>query len=183
MRVTHKHSQLLVRCDILIYSIHLCVCVFKGGLNKALLSDGPHFTLMLPQQPGWDSSRVRVPGPPLHRCGCHCGNATAPLSTLRSSLLPPVENGAEEHLCPPGFCSEEVGTGPRARLLIFRFRFCFHVRLPGTTSKFSKGKFWLEPLSEDLKKQLEEELKLSSTNLKSHAWYHGPIPWEVCTHT
>uniref|UniRef100_A0A1A7XLW2 SH2 domain containing 3Cb n=2 Tax=Iconisemion striatum TaxID=60296 RepID=A0A1A7XLW2_9TELE len=38
---------------------------------------------------------------------------------------------------------------------------------------------WLEPHSEELRKQLEEELKLSSTNLKSHAWYHGPIPWEM----
>ncbi|XP_069025503.1 SH2 domain containing 3Cb isoform X1 [Embiotoca jacksoni] len=44
--------------------------------------------------------------------------------------------------------------------------------------KFSKEKFWLEPPSEKLRKQLEEELKLSSTNLKSHAWYHGCIPWE-----
>uniref|UniRef100_A0A087XRC0 SH2 domain containing 3C n=1 Tax=Poecilia formosa TaxID=48698 RepID=A0A087XRC0_POEFO len=45
--------------------------------------------------------------------------------------------------------------------------------------KFSKEKFWLEPPSEKLRKQLEEELRLSGTNLKSHAWYHGPIPWEV----
>uniref|UniRef100_A0A3B3YE09 SH2 domain containing 3Cb n=1 Tax=Poecilia mexicana TaxID=48701 RepID=A0A3B3YE09_9TELE len=36
-----------------------------------------------------------------------------------------------------------------------------------------------EPPSEKLRKQLEEELRLSGTNLKSHAWYHGPIPWEV----
>lgn len=46
--------------------------------------------------------------------------------------------------------------------------------------KFSREKFWLEPPSEKLQKQLEEELKLSSANLKSHAWYHGCIPWEVC---
>uniref|UniRef100_A0AAQ6IN46 SH2 domain containing 3Cb n=1 Tax=Anabas testudineus TaxID=64144 RepID=A0AAQ6IN46_ANATE len=45
--------------------------------------------------------------------------------------------------------------------------------------KFCKEKFWLEPPSEKLRKQLEEELKLSGTNLKSHAWYHGCIPWEV----
>uniref|UniRef100_A0A3Q3IRD4 SH2 domain containing 3Cb n=1 Tax=Monopterus albus TaxID=43700 RepID=A0A3Q3IRD4_MONAL len=45
--------------------------------------------------------------------------------------------------------------------------------------KFCKERFWLEPPSEKLRKQLEEELKLSSTNLKSHAWYHGRIPWEV----
>lgn len=57
---------------------------------------------------------------------------------------------------------------------------------PAMPFKFSKDKFWLEPPSEKLKKQLEEELKLSGSNLKSHAWYHGCIPWEVClkhTHT
>ncbi|XP_041755874.1 SH2 domain-containing protein 3C-like [Coregonus clupeaformis] len=27
--------------------------------------------------------------------------------------------------------------------------------------------------------ELEEELKLSSSNLMSHGWYHGHIPWEV----
>ncbi|XP_023199123.1 SH2 domain-containing protein 3C isoform X1 [Xiphophorus maculatus] len=49
----------------------------------------------------------------------------------------------------------------------------------GEYVKFSKEKFWLEPPSEKLRKQLEEELRLSGTYLKSHAWYHGPIPWEV----
>nr|XP_046241821.1 SH2 domain containing 3Cb isoform X2 [Scatophagus argus] len=49
----------------------------------------------------------------------------------------------------------------------------------GEYVKFSKEKFWLEPPSEKQRKQLEEELKLSGTNLKSHAWYHGHIPWEV----
>nr|XP_020450956.1 SH2 domain-containing protein 3C-like isoform X2 [Monopterus albus] len=49
----------------------------------------------------------------------------------------------------------------------------------GEYVKFCKERFWLEPPSEKLRKQLEEELKLSSTNLKSHAWYHGRIPWEV----
>uniref|UniRef100_A0A4W6CRB6 SH2 domain containing 3Cb n=1 Tax=Lates calcarifer TaxID=8187 RepID=A0A4W6CRB6_LATCA len=60
---------------------------------------------------------------------------------------------------------------PRCKLLIYSSFFfsCF----------FSKEKFWLEPPSETQRKQLEEELKLSGTNLKSHAWYHGHIPWEV----
>ncbi|XP_026178651.1 SH2 domain containing 3Cb isoform X2 [Mastacembelus armatus] len=49
----------------------------------------------------------------------------------------------------------------------------------GEYVKFCKEKFWLEPPSETLRKQLEEELKLSGTNLKSHAWYHGCIPCEV----
>jgi len=61
---------------------------------------------------------------------------------------------------------------------------CLHVgvvsdREPVMFLKFSKEKFWLEPPSEKVRKQLEEELKLSSTDLKSHAWYHGRIPWEV----
>lgn len=30
-----------------------------------------------------------------------------------------------------------------------------------------------------LKKELEEELKLSNEDLKSHAWYHGPLGREV----
>ncbi|XP_068594966.1 SH2 domain containing 3Cb [Brachionichthys hirsutus] len=49
----------------------------------------------------------------------------------------------------------------------------------GEYVKFSKDKFWLEPPSEKMRKELEEELKLSGTNLKSHAWYHGLIPWEL----
>ncbi|KAM9810485.1 SH2 domain containing 3Cb [Neosynchiropus ocellatus] len=49
----------------------------------------------------------------------------------------------------------------------------------GEYVKFSREKFWLEPPTETLRKQLEEELKLSGSNLRSHAWYHGCIPWEV----
>lgn len=45
--------------------------------------------------------------------------------------------------------------------------------------QFCKEKFWLEPPSEKLRKELEEELKLSGTDVKSHAWYHGRIPWQV----
>ena len=33
---------------------------------------------------------------------------------------------------------------------------------------------------EKLKKELEEELQLSSEDLRSHAWYHGRIPRQVC---
>jgi hypothetical protein len=36
---------------------------------------------------------------------------------------------------------------------------------------------------DSLKKELEEELKLSTDDLRSHAWYHGPIGREVHTHT
>ncbi|KAM8885966.1 SH2 domain containing 3Cb isoform 2-T3 [Spinachia spinachia] len=49
----------------------------------------------------------------------------------------------------------------------------------GEYVKFSKEQFWKEPPSDKLRKQLEEELKLSGSNLKSHAWYHGRVPWKV----
>ncbi|XP_029440910.1 breast cancer anti-estrogen resistance protein 3-like [Rhinatrema bivittatum] len=34
----------------------------------------------------------------------------------------------------------------------------------------------MESMKEKLKKELEEELKLNSEELRSHAWYHGPLP-------
>ncbi|XP_029618295.1 SH2 domain-containing protein 3C isoform X2 [Salmo trutta] len=49
----------------------------------------------------------------------------------------------------------------------------------GEYVKFSKERFWLDVPSEKLRRELEEELKLSSSNLLSHGWYHGHIPWEV----
>ncbi|XP_018088249.1 SH2 domain-containing protein 3C isoform X2 [Xenopus laevis] len=45
--------------------------------------------------------------------------------------------------------------------------------------KFSKEKYILETPPEKLHKELEEELKLNSSDLRSHAWYHGRIPREV----
>lgn len=38
----------------------------------------------------------------------------------------------------------------------------------------------MESSPEKLKKELEEELQLSSEDLRSHAWYHGRIPRQVC---
>lgn len=45
--------------------------------------------------------------------------------------------------------------------------------------QFSKEKYILDSSPEKLHKELEEELKLNSTDLRSHAWYHGRIPREV----
>ncbi|XP_063792704.1 SH2 domain-containing protein 3C isoform X1 [Pseudophryne corroboree] len=45
--------------------------------------------------------------------------------------------------------------------------------------KFSKDKYILDTPPEKLHKELEEELKLNSSDLRSHAWYHGRIPREV----
>ncbi|XP_028828783.1 LOW QUALITY PROTEIN: SH2 domain-containing protein 3C-like [Denticeps clupeoides] len=45
--------------------------------------------------------------------------------------------------------------------------------------QFSKEKYLLESPPEKLRKELEEELKLSSSDIRSHGWYHGHIPREV----
>nr|XP_033817074.1 SH2 domain-containing protein 3C isoform X1 [Geotrypetes seraphini] len=45
--------------------------------------------------------------------------------------------------------------------------------------QFSKEKYILDSSPEKLHKELEEELKLSVSDLRSHAWYHGRIPREV----
>ncbi|XP_030623765.1 SH2 domain-containing protein 3C [Chanos chanos] len=49
----------------------------------------------------------------------------------------------------------------------------------GEYVEFSKEKYLLESPPEKLRKELEEELKLSSSDLRSHGWYHGHIPQEV----
>uniref|UniRef100_A0A2I3H6G1 BCAR3 adaptor protein, NSP family member n=1 Tax=Nomascus leucogenys TaxID=61853 RepID=A0A2I3H6G1_NOMLE len=45
--------------------------------------------------------------------------------------------------------------------------------------KFSKERHIMDKTPEKLKKELEEELLLSSEDLRSHAWYHGRIPRQV----
>ncbi|NXL84607.1 BCAR3 protein, partial [Alectura lathami] len=45
--------------------------------------------------------------------------------------------------------------------------------------KFSKERQVTDDSPEKLKKELEEELQLSSEDLRSHAWYHGRIPRQV----
>ena len=50
-------------------------------------------------------------------------------------------------------------------------------------TQFSKEKYLLESPPEKLGKELEEELRLSPTDVRSHGWYHGHIPREVHTRT
>ncbi|XP_040915115.1 SH2 domain-containing protein 3C [Toxotes jaculatrix] len=49
----------------------------------------------------------------------------------------------------------------------------------GEYVQFSKEKYLLESPPEKLRKELEEELKLSPADIRSHGWYHGHIPREV----
>uniref|UniRef100_G1NW79 BCAR3 adaptor protein, NSP family member n=1 Tax=Myotis lucifugus TaxID=59463 RepID=G1NW79_MYOLU len=48
-----------------------------------------------------------------------------------------------------------------------------------TVLQFSKERHVMDRTPERLKKELEEELLLSSEDLRSHAWYHGRIPRQV----
>ncbi|NXU97257.1 BCAR3 protein, partial [Cettia cetti] len=45
--------------------------------------------------------------------------------------------------------------------------------------KFSRERQVMDNSPEKLKKELEEELQLSSEDLRSHAWYHGRVPRQV----
>uniref|UniRef100_V9KAW7 Breast cancer anti-estrogen resistance protein 3 n=1 Tax=Callorhinchus milii TaxID=7868 RepID=V9KAW7_CALMI len=45
--------------------------------------------------------------------------------------------------------------------------------------KFSKERYIMDSTPEKLKKELEEELKSSSEEPRSHAWYHGRVPGQV----
>ncbi|XP_014903080.1 breast cancer anti-estrogen resistance protein 3 isoform X1 [Poecilia latipinna] len=45
--------------------------------------------------------------------------------------------------------------------------------------KFSRDQFILDCSLEKLRRELEEELKMSSEEPRSHAWYHGAIPRQV----
>ncbi|XP_071985190.1 breast cancer anti-estrogen resistance protein 3 isoform X2 [Engystomops pustulosus] len=57
---------------------------------------------------------------------------------------------------------------------------CFYQRKSVIGVKFSKERYIMDGGTPDkLKKELEEELKLSSEDLRSHAWYHGRIPRQV----
>ena len=57
-----------------------------------------------------------------------------------------------------------------------------HSRFVFPPVQFSKEKYLLESPPEKLRKELEEELKLSAADIRSHGWYHGHIPREVKTH-
>ncbi|XP_040421554.1 breast cancer anti-estrogen resistance protein 3 isoform X3 [Cygnus olor] len=56
---------------------------------------------------------------------------------------------------------------------------CFYHRKSIIRVKFSKERQVTDNSPEKLKKELEEELQLSSEDLRSHAWYHGRIPRQV----
>ncbi|KAA0714217.1 Breast cancer anti-estrogen resistance protein 3 [Triplophysa tibetana] len=56
---------------------------------------------------------------------------------------------------------------------------CFYQKSSVIGAKFSRDKYIMDGPPEKLRKELEEELKLSSEEPRSHAWYHGAIPRQV----
>ncbi|XP_028260048.1 breast cancer anti-estrogen resistance protein 3 isoform X2 [Parambassis ranga] len=56
---------------------------------------------------------------------------------------------------------------------------CFYHKNSIINAKFSRDQFILDCPSEKLRRELEEELKLSCEEPRSHAWYHGAIPRQV----
>lgn len=56
---------------------------------------------------------------------------------------------------------------------------CFYQKSSVIGAKFSRDKYILDGPPEKLRRELEEELKLSSEEPRSHAWYHGAIPRQV----
>uniref|UniRef100_A0A667ZKJ8 SH2 domain containing 3C n=1 Tax=Myripristis murdjan TaxID=586833 RepID=A0A667ZKJ8_9TELE len=54
-----------------------------------------------------------------------------------------------------------------------------HTDILFSSLQFSKEKYLLESPPEKLRKELEEELRLSPADIRSHGWYHGHIPREV----
>ncbi|XP_051835986.1 SH2 domain-containing protein 3C isoform X2 [Antechinus flavipes] len=86
-----------------------------------------------------------------------------------------------QHMDTSGEAGQPVGEAPKERALMDTPLESIHSGLEsgGDYVKFSKEKYILDSSPEKLHKELEEELKLSSTDLRSHAWYHGRIPREV----
>ncbi|XP_038601510.1 SH2 domain-containing protein 3C isoform X1 [Tachyglossus aculeatus] len=86
------------------------------------------------------------------------------LPAKKEKACQPGEEAAEEEGSPQSTSPERVPNGQESGSEYVRF---------------SKEKYILDSSPEKLHKELEEELKLSSTDLRSHAWYHGRIPREV----
>ncbi|KAG1957177.1 SH2 domain-containing protein 3C [Pimephales promelas] len=83
--------------------------------------------------------------------------------------------------CRPSYKLEQVKCLIYRRMSLVRISFWPSCPMEngGVYVKFSKEKCQLNSPSDKLKQELEKELKLSSSNLSSHGWYHGRIPWEV----
>uniref|UniRef100_A0A8C2G5C9 BCAR3 adaptor protein, NSP family member n=1 Tax=Cyprinus carpio TaxID=7962 RepID=A0A8C2G5C9_CYPCA len=56
---------------------------------------------------------------------------------------------------------------------------CFYQKSSVIGAKFSRDRYIMDGPPEKLRRELEEELKLSSEEPRSHAWYHGAIPRQV----
>ncbi|XP_069050425.1 breast cancer anti-estrogen resistance protein 3 isoform X2 [Lepisosteus oculatus] len=105
---------------------------------------------------------------PIRSCDMYSHMGTLPHpARVRLPSSPLLHNVIEEHPVP---------TQSNCKATI-REQYCMDPTLEYV--KFSKDKYIMEGTPEKLRKELEEELKLSSEELRSHAWYHGAIPRQV----
>ncbi|KAJ8401964.1 hypothetical protein AAFF_G00375450 [Aldrovandia affinis] len=117
--------------------------------------------------------------------GCLSQGPNEDLQASRNQILPPKgicsRQREEEHLDTAKW-EQRQARYPEAAL-------CFEAESDNSDAgsmdtrgeyvKFSKEKYLLDSPPEKLRKELEEELKLSSSDMRSHGWYHGHIPREV----
>ncbi|XP_066223176.1 SH2 domain-containing protein 3C isoform X1 [Saccopteryx leptura] len=138
----------------------------KAVQEKQGVGPKPHLVPRgLPDPPAMEAAKEEVVGsePPLEDTPAVETNPSA----VELGLTRNTEDSradTEEERVPRNVPPERAGGEPEAG---------------GDYVKFSKEKYILDSSPEKLHKELEEELKLSSTDLRSHAWYHGRIPREV----
>lgn len=84
---------------------------------------------------------------------------------------------SKQHLHSSGYCRSCDGSYYPGKMLMTKLG---TVEAFNLLLQFSKERQVMDNSPEKLKKELEEELQLSSEDLRSHAWYHGRIPRQVC---
>ncbi|XP_070261725.1 breast cancer anti-estrogen resistance protein 3 isoform X1 [Myotis yumanensis] len=105
--------------------------------------------------------------PPIRSCDSFSHAGTLPHSKSPRQNTPLTQDIIQEH--PRQDWKGEVFTSRDQQLLDPTLEYV----------KFSKERHVMDRTPERLKKELEEELLLSSEDLRSHAWYHGRIPRQV----
>uniref|UniRef100_A0A8C3T963 BCAR3 adaptor protein, NSP family member n=1 Tax=Chelydra serpentina TaxID=8475 RepID=A0A8C3T963_CHESE len=104
---------------------------------------------------------------PIRSCDMFSHMGTLPFSRTHRQQSPLIQDVLEEYPL----------QDRKSEKLHFRYLLKFNPDV--CFVRFSKERQVMDNTPEKLKKELEEELQLSSEDLRSHAWYHGRIPRQV----
>uniref|UniRef100_A0A8C4Y820 BCAR3 adaptor protein, NSP family member n=1 Tax=Gopherus evgoodei TaxID=1825980 RepID=A0A8C4Y820_9SAUR len=104
---------------------------------------------------------------PIRSCDMFSHMGTLPFSRTHRQQSPLIQDIIEEYPL----------QDRKSEKLHFRYLLKFNPDV--CFVRFSKERQVMDNTPEKLKKELEEELQLSSEDLRSHAWYHGRIPRQV----